>query len=111
MLALYGQIWENCAIGTCKAECLPIVRDVKKHPCFSGDVTKFFRSAIEGRHSYSKDPAELIFYAKMDSCDGQLAREQCPTCRGDGNGMVDGAAELRMGFVVVLTVLLGKYIV
>ena len=109
MAAMYAQVWENCAIGTCKAECLDLARELKKHPCLSGDVTKLFRHEIEERHSYTKDANEIIFYAKIDSCDSELAREQCPTCR-DG-GMVGGSGELRMGLAIFFAVLMGRQIV
>ena len=103
---MYARVWENCAVGTCKAECMDVARELKKHPCLSGDMTRMMRNQIEER----QDVNELMFYGKIDSCNAELAREQCPTCRDDGTGMVDSAGELQMGLTIVVAFLLGMFI-
>ena len=107
MAAMYARVWENCAIGTCKAECIPVARELKKHPCLSGDFAKMMRSRIEDR----QDTNEIIFYARIDSCDSELAQEQCPTCSDGGDGMVDSAGELRMGLAIFFALLFGRHVI
>lgn len=73
-LKLVAPVQELCLPGKCLQECLDYVRELKKHPCFSGDVGKYLRyySTMRGQSSMES----IVWYARLDSCDVELLKEQ-----------------------------------
>ncbi|XP_053381030.1 uncharacterized protein LOC123555574 isoform X2 [Mercenaria mercenaria] len=76
-MQIISTVTKKCMPGLCKAECLMYVRDVKKMPCFKGDVDIYTR-----RDVLTGDPEEATFkymssfYAAFDSCDREIMKEQ-----------------------------------
>ncbi|KAL3870621.1 hypothetical protein ACJMK2_038669 [Sinanodonta woodiana] len=73
---IYRSVTENCApLGNCQKECLAVVKEIRRHPCFQGDMDTYLRTnAISPGESNSKI-AILQFYAALDSCNVELALE------------------------------------
>ncbi|KAL4218744.1 hypothetical protein ACF0H5_021332 [Mactra antiquata] len=73
-LEIYDRTNRACVANECKPDCLKEVREIKKHPCFVGDVGDFFRSILL---QFTKaDYLVQTFFAKFDSCNAELAREK-----------------------------------
>ncbi|KAL3870626.1 hypothetical protein ACJMK2_038674 [Sinanodonta woodiana] len=95
--AIYRSVTENCAsLGNCQKECLPIVKEIRKHPCFQGDMDTYLRMNAVNLGEPNGKIALLEFYAALDSCNGELVLEaeraknlqkNC-TLFADGSGVV-----------------------
>ena len=100
---MYSAVWNNCIPGKCQLECLKVVRELKRHPCLSGDFAKWNRYRAYQNYQRSNDEQELIWNAMFDSCDQELAEEQCRHCPED----TVGRAEVRrMNIAVILGLIL-----
>ena len=101
--AIYSAVSSNCVPGKCQLECLEVVRELKRHPCMSGDIAKWNRYRAYQSYQRSNDGQELMWNAMFDSCDKELAEEQCRRCPED---TVGGAVVQRMNIAVILGLLL-----
>ncbi|KAK3604316.1 hypothetical protein CHS0354_025443 [Potamilus streckersoni] len=94
-LAIYRSVMDNCApLGNCQKECLAVVKETRKHPCFQGDMDKRLRLNGVGTGEPNSKSMILEFYAALDSCNVELALEaanakdlQTNTVLQDGNGV------------------------
>ncbi|XP_053380180.1 DBH-like monooxygenase protein 1 homolog [Mercenaria mercenaria] len=79
-LKIITSVNELCDPGKCRQECFDYVKELKKHPCFSGDVGKYLRSfsARQGTDALER----IAWYARLDSCDVELLREQYDDING-----------------------------
>lgn len=107
--ALIQQVTSNCVVGRCQHECLTIIREVKKQPCFMNDVAKFSRYNAMQRYHESNNAEELLWYAMLDSCDRELALEECKVCRDPDDGLTSiGTVPTKFWFAVIATFLITK---
>ena len=61
-----------------------------------------------GKYQRSSNTDEVLWYAKFDSCDRELAQEECRFC---GDGIVGGAEMAQYGFTTTLSLILMKMFV
>ncbi|XP_045188021.1 uncharacterized protein LOC123545778 [Mercenaria mercenaria] len=78
-IKVYGKVNELCDPGECHKECFDYVKELKQHPCFSGDVGKLLRSFSTGKGTVGLEM--VAWFARLDSCDVELMKEK----RGDIN--------------------------
>ncbi|KAL3870614.1 hypothetical protein ACJMK2_038662 [Sinanodonta woodiana] len=76
-LNIYNSVMENCDPHEeiCRKECLVAVREIKKHPCFQGDMDIFMRLRVVDTTNPILKTVLLEFYNALDSCDIELAFE------------------------------------
>ncbi|KAL3870623.1 hypothetical protein ACJMK2_038671 [Sinanodonta woodiana] len=95
--AIHKSVMENCAsLGNCQKECLAVVKEIRKNPCFKGDMDKFLRITAVKIEEPKSQSAILKFYAALDSCNIALALEAAKvndlqtncTTFADGKGVV-----------------------
>ncbi|KAK3604317.1 hypothetical protein CHS0354_025444, partial [Potamilus streckersoni] len=72
--AIYMAVIANCsALGKCQKNCLATVREIRKNPCFQGDINKFQRfGSVHMNVPYVKS-ATRESYGVLDSCSIGLA--------------------------------------
>ncbi|KAL3877125.1 hypothetical protein ACJMK2_034878 [Sinanodonta woodiana] len=74
--AIYKSVMENCAsLGNCQKECVGIVKETKKHPCFQGDMDKLQRMKAVTTQDPALKNKLMDFFAALDSCDVDIALE------------------------------------
>ncbi|KAL3870617.1 hypothetical protein ACJMK2_038665 [Sinanodonta woodiana] len=74
--AIYKSVMDNCAsLGNCQNECLAVVKEIRKHQCFQGDMDKYMRMIAVSPGEPNAKNAILAFYAALDSCNVELALE------------------------------------
>ncbi|KAK3590298.1 hypothetical protein CHS0354_007712, partial [Potamilus streckersoni] len=75
---IFKSVMENCvSLGKCQKECLAVVREIKKHPCFQGDMDILLRLRVVGIENPIYKTMLLGFYTALDSCNVELALETC----------------------------------
>ncbi|KAL3870712.1 hypothetical protein ACJMK2_038756 [Sinanodonta woodiana] len=73
---VYKSVTENCVpLGNCQQECVGVVKNIKGHPCFHGDMDKHQRQKAVSTDDLALKSKLLEFYAALDSCNVELALE------------------------------------
>ncbi|XP_022313983.1 tyramine beta-hydroxylase-like [Crassostrea virginica] len=71
--AMVKKVRDNCKpFSICLKECMDVVKDIRKHPCLSGDMGKMHRF----KASYSDDKDILLFMSMIQSCDLEIMDER-----------------------------------
>ena len=82
-----------CSPFRCRKECLSYVRELKKDPCYDGEVGDFLRAqSLDDNVDISQ---RVHWYAKLDSCDKELF--------GVGHVVDDGLTGGSSGLTLSLT--------
>ena len=105
--AMVQKMRDNCKpVSTCMQECKNVVKDLRKHPCLSGDVGKMHRINA----SYSDDKDVLLFRLMIQSCDLEIMDERSQNLTSN-NQSSDGPKQghFEMLSMYLLTTLMSLY--
>ena len=92
-----------CSPFRCRKECLNYVRELRKNPCYDGEVGDFLR-AMYLQDDDADISQQVHWYAKLDSCDKVLQEEGYVVDDDDTKGLTCGAPNLLSVTSTVLAV-------
>jgi len=109
-VAVYSALDANCAVGYCRKECMPVVKEISENPCFSGSIrTLRERGAKDIQDETARLYTERL-WGMLQSCDEEILREAVGQIGiTDPNDSSVAASTVGSMAVIVVAVLLGVF--
>jgi hypothetical protein len=97
----------HCEPGHCKEGCIDVVREIFKEPCFQGVHLKNIKTSMNAEDPGTK-LAIMDYFYRLDSCNAELAWEECRKWSDDDPPVVGGASRNNIAlsaFMCIFTIL------
>ena len=97
-----------CSPFRCRKECLSYVRELKKDPCYDGEVGDFLRAqSLDDSDDISQ---RVHWYAKLDSCDKELFGVGHVVDDDNTNGHTGGSSGLTLSLTSALLAVVSMFV-
>ncbi|XP_060567386.1 MOXD1 homolog 2-like isoform X2 [Ruditapes philippinarum] len=84
-------LYTHCEPGHCKEGCIDVVREIFQEPCFQGVHLRNLKNSMNTEDPETK-LAIMDYFYRLDSCNAELAWEECRTWSDDDPLVMGGAS-------------------